>query len=904
MSLLDALRHRVHVLVRQRDYARELDEEMRFHLSLEAMQQAHAARGALDEEGARHASRRRFGNLTVHTEETRQMAGLGFFDMARQDVRFALRTFRRAPGFTLVAVLTLAIGIGANTAIFSAVDALLLRPLPYADPARLMKVSMTVPAREHMPPRLDMVWSYPKAAVFRDAQKVFSDITLHTGAQGTIRGAGEAERTRYEQTDSRYLPTLGVQPGLGRNFLPEEDSRPGGPKVMLIGDALWKRMFNADPSVLGTSLSLDGEPFTIVGVLPPGFRGLTGSADLLIPILASPAEQVNETWNHSYVMTARLAPGVTPDQARQVMPQLAERVDRAYPNPDVKDEHWGVVARELDATRVDPVVRRSLLVLLGAVGLVLLIACANVANLFLVRADGRRREIAVRLAVGAGRGRLVRQLLTESLLLSALGGAASVLVAWWGVKLLSALEPANILRMQRLSGIGAVNFSSIQLDPKSLAFASALALGTGILFGLVPALQATRPSLVGALKEEAARARPGALRGLSSRNVLAIVEIALALVLLAGSGLMVRSLGKLLGVDQGFDAARVLSLRFNTGQEIGRDSLPGFYDTMLERLRSLPGVTSVAMQDCPPLNGGCNGTAIKLRDRPPVASGSEPEVGVNWVSPGWASTLRVPVRSGRFFSDADRLDTRKVVVVNEAAARAFWPGEDPIGRPVSVGQGGFWEDTAYVVGVVGDVRYGTVDSLAQPDVYLSYYQSPRGRMMIYLRTSGDPLGLATAARRTIAELAPGVPVYDIRTLEARVSDALSSARFSAVLLALFGLMALALATMGTYGVISFGVAQRTREIGIRVALGATRGSVVRLVVGQGIGLAAAGAAFGLVAALAATRVLRSLLYDVAPSDPLTFAAIVGLLLLAVIAASWIPARRAAGVHPIEALRDG
>jgi predicted permease len=550
---------------------------------------------------------------------------------------------------------------------------------------------------------------------------------------------------------------------------------------------------------------------------------------------------------------------------------------------------------------VDPLVRRSLLVLLGAVGLVLLIACANVANLFLVRAAGRRREIAVRLAVGAGRRRLVRQLLTESVVLSVVGGVASMAVAWWGVKLLAALDPSTYLRIRRLGSIGVVSFESIRLDPTAFAFAAALTIVTGLVFGLVPALQATHPSLTGDLKSDNERSRVVGWRGVTSRNLLAVVEIALAVVLLAGSGLMIRSLAKLLGVRPGFDAQQVMTMRFNIGG-VGRDSLPTFYDQLVERLSSIPGVTNVGLIDCPPLNGGCNGTNMTHRDRPAPPPGTEPNVGVHWVTPGWFATMRVPVQRGRVFMRSDRLGVQKVVVVSETAAKRYWPGQDPIGHPVSVGQGGFADDTAYVVGVVGDVRFGTLDSLPVPDVYLSYYQSPRARMMMFVRTAGDPRSAVGAARREIAALAPGVPLYDVRPMRERVADAMGYARFSAVLLAAFAVVALALAALGTYGVIAFGVSQRTKEIGIRVALGATRGTVLRLVVGQGLVLALAGGALGLVGALATTRVLRSLLFGIEPTDPVTLVSIVALLVGAVIVASWIPAHRAAQVHPAEALR--
>jgi predicted permease len=902
MSLIDAVRYRLRALAHPRSHAKELREELEFHLALASMQRERAAGGALSEAEAYRGARRRLGNMTNYEEEARSVAGLGFFDVVMQDARFAFRGFRRSPAFTTIAVLTLAIGIGANTAIFSAVNALLLRPLPFAEPDRLMQPSLTIPSSGGRPALEDMVWSVPKARVFRDAAKAFESVALYMDYQFTVRDQ-TVERDEGEYADSRYLPTLGIHPAIGRNFTAEEDAQVGAARVVMLADRFWRARFNADPAVLGRTLNIDGEPYTIIGVLPPGFRGLSGRAEIWVPLASLPADMLNEAQSHSFSMVARLASGVSRERALREVAAAGKVVDETYPSRMAGEgEHWSATARALDATRVDSLVRRSLLILFGAVGLVLLIACANVANLLLVRAAGRSREIAVRLAVGAGRRRLVRQLLTESVLLSAAGGAAGLLVAWWGVKLLAALDPSTALRVQNLGGLGAVGFDSIRLDPAAFAFAAVLALATGLVFGLVPALQATRPSLTDELRSDSTRSRrPG---GAGSRNILAAAEIALALVLLAGSGLMLRSLGKLLGVNPGFDATHVLTLRLNTGDGLGRDSLPGFYDLALQRLGALPGVTGVALGDCPPLNGGCNGTMLIRRDRPPVDARSAPAVGVHWVTPGWFSTLRVPLVRGRVFGDGDRLGGRKVVLVSETAARRYFPGEDPIGRPVSVGQGGFWDDTAYVVGVVGDVRYGTIDSLPQPDVYLSYYQSPRGRMMIYARTAGDPLSIADAARRVLREVAPEAPVYDVRSLSSRVADASAYARFSAMLLAMFGAMALVLAAMGVYGVISFQAGQRTKELGLRVALGASPGSVERLMLRDGLAIALAGVLAGLVGALAVTRLLRSMLYDVAPTDPLTFVGIVLVLLAAVLLASWIPARRAAGVQPMEALRGG
>ena len=898
MSLFDALRYRARVFLNGRAHEQELAEELEFHLALEARQREHAARGALSPQDAQHAARRRFGNTTWYQEEVRRTSGLGFFDTIRQDLQFALRSLRGAPVFTAVAVLTLAAGIGGNTAIFSAVHALLLRPLPFHAPERLMHVNLTV--QSHVPGKHDVTWSHPKFLAFRESQNVFSNLTHWTSMHFTIR-VGEAVRESGEFIDSEYLPTLGVLPLLGRNLSAEEDRYTGGPRVVLLSYDLWHRAYDGSQQILGEQFDIDGVAYTIIGITPPGFHGLSGKAHFWVPLVTRPPELVNEPQNHNYFGVGRLAPGVSPEQADAAAALLGNQVGARYPSR-ASGEQWSARARELDKMRVDPRLRRTLLVLFSAAGLVLLIACANVANLFLVRASTRRREIAVRLALGAGRARLVRQLLVESVLLATMGGAASVIVAWWGVKLLSAVNAAGVLSLTDIGGVGTVNFTTLQVNGTALAFTAALALGTGLLFGLVPALQSTKLALTDALKD--AKSRPSfGLQFVTSRNALVVGEIALAVVLLSASGLMIRSLAQLLAVRNGFDADQVLVMRVNRAPLWSRDSIVTFYDRALQRLAALPGVTDVAMSDCPPLNNGCFDDArIALLDRPPVPTGAEPLAVLHWVTPSWVSLLRVPLLRGRDFTRADVQNSQRVVLVNETAARTFWPGQDPIGKPIA--EAGHPADTAWVVGVVGDVQFRSIDAPPIPDIYSSYYQVPLSyRMMLHLRTRGDPVAMAGAARAALRQVAPGFPIYEVGTLKGRVAAASEYARLSALLLSLFAVVALVLATIGVYGVISYATAQRTTEISVRVTLGATRSQVARLVVFQGLALLAVGAAAGLAGALAGTRLLRSVLFEVEPADPATLAAMVCVIAVAVLLASWIPARRAARASLMHGLRS-
>jgi putative ABC transport system permease protein len=621
----------------------------------------------------------------------------------------------------------------------------------------------------------------------------------------------------------------------------------------------------------------------------------------LVPITRSSPDDLNQPWSLGFDQIARLKPGLTPEQGRTAVQLIAPRVFASHPSPDGITGKWDVTARPLDATRTAPLLRRSLLILFGAVGFVLLIACVNLANLLLGRAAARRREIAIRLAIGASRGRLVRLLMTESLLLALLGGAASVLFAWWGTHLLSAMNPDTSLRVQNLSGLGVAGFSSIRLDLVALGFTFLVAIATGLLFGLVPALQATRPVLTDSLKGSSTElSSSGHLRGVTSRRSLIVAEVALAVVLLAGSGLMIRSLAKLLAVNPGFAAENVLTLRLNP-TAMSRDSVPSFFATMIERLEALPGVRHAAVGDCPPLNGGCNGTIITFADRPAIPLSQAPPVGMHMVTPGWFETMEVPLLRGRLFTESDRIGAPRVILINESAARAYWPNDNPIGKRVAVYQGGYHEG-AEVIGVVGDVRYNTIDSAPGPDVYGSYFQAPRFRMMVFLKTASNPLALAGPGRGVIQELVPDLPIYDIQTMGDRVAVASAHARFSAILLGFFAFIALALAVVGIYGVMTFTVSQRTKEIGIRMALGADRAKVVAMVIGEGATLAGIGVLLGVLAALALTRLLGAFLFDVKPTDPITYVGLVVVLAATALLAAWIPARRAAMVDPLEALK--
>jgi len=883
--------------------ANEMREELAHHIEARAAQlvsqgwDPHEARAEAERRLASHAS----ALAASATRKARVLAWREWFTDFRDDARFALRGLVRRPLFAAVAICTIGVGIGANTAIYTALDALLWRALPFPEPGRLMDIVQVSPDEG------SVHWSYPKFDFFRRNQQAFASVAAYTGSP-VVLGGTEPERIEVEEVTAEYLRTLRVPLITGRDFPTTLDATPGAARVAILSDALWQRRFRADPNVVGTTIVLNNQPWEVVGVVAPGFRGLSGRADAFVNLSARSAEELGQSWSLEFAMIGRLRDGVSPEAGTADAVRLGPRIYEAHPMQEgmlttsARPQDWGATARPLDTIRVADALERSLLVLFAAVALVLLIACVNLANLLMARALARRQEMAVRLAIGARRGRLIRLLMAESLVVALLGGTVGIIIAWFGAGALAAVNPRETLAVQGLQGgVGAVGFESVRLDARALAFTGAITLLVAFLFGLVPAWRATRSSLVGDLRDGASGSGAARRTGIS-RRLLVVTEVALAVVLLASSGLMVRSLGKLLAVDPGFDAGGILTLRLALPPgSFAPDSMPGFYDEVQRVIAAVPGVERVALADCPPLNNGCNGTIMTFPDRPQSATGNA-MVGVHWVSPEWFRTLRIPVVRGRGFTEADRIGTPRVVLINEEAARRYFPGEDPIGRRVAVYQGGFHEG-AEVIGIVGDVRFGTIDSTARPDTYISYGQARISRMMVFARTTGDPRSVIAPVRAALRRVAPMAPLYDIRTLEDRVASAGAQARFSATLLVAFALVALLLAVMGIYGVMSFAVAQRTRELGVRMALGATRQQVVGMVLGESLRLAVAGLCIGVAAAIAVTRALRSMLFEVSTTDPPTYIIMALLLLATTLVAGWLPARRAARVDPAGALRS-
>ena len=813
-------------------------------------------------------------------------------DSLLQDIRYSLRRLAKSPGFTLVVVLTLALGIGANTAIFSAVNAVLLRPLGYADPDRLVTI-------EHLYPSLGGLKAPVSVPGFRDYQalgRAFESMAVENRWAANLTGQGEPERVPGARVTGRFFGTLGVPALLGRGLLPGEDSA-GREHVVVLSYGLWQRLFGGDRGIVGRALSLNGESYQVVGVMPEGFRDcFSRTVDLWAPLVFDPGQFGDDSRTNEFLnLTARVRPGVPVEQAAAEMRSLAEQLKQRYPDSYPPD--WSLVTTPLAQRSVGDV-RPALLVLLGAVGFVLLIACANVANLLLARAAARSKEIAVRTALGASRDRLVRQLLTESLLLALAGGVLGLLLAYWGVRSVVALDPGQLPRADEIG-----------IDAPVMAFTLFVSVVTGLLFGLAPALHASATDLHGMLKE-GGRGSAGDRGGQGLRRTLVVAEVALALTLLTGAGLLVKSFARLQGVDPGFDPGHLLT--FNLSLPAARypadSQQTAFFDQVLPAIAAVPGVRAAGATSVMPFGGSWSTASFEIEGYQPPPKSPGPWGDIRIVSPGFFETLRIPLRKGRFLGEEDRAGGRRVAVIDEEFVRRYWPNQDPLGKRLTFGPPPGAADTTArewieVVGVVGHTKHEGLDAEARLQLYMPYRQRPLPFLTVAARTTGDPNTYANQIRRAVQSVDPDQPIANVRTMDELIAQSVGQRRLSMLLLSLFSGIALVLASVGIYGLMSYSVAQRSRELGVRIALGAARSDVLRLVLRQGMSLALMGIVIGVGAALALTRLIESQLYDVRATDPATFVGVAALLAVTALAANLVPALRATRVDPAVVLRE-
>ncbi|BAC89142.1 ABC transporter permease [Gloeobacter violaceus] len=804
--------------------------------------------------------------------------------MLLQDVRYGLRMLAGSPGFTVVAVLTLALAIGANTAIFSVVSAVLLRSLPYAEPERLVQVWETAPRQDVMEGSV----SAPNYLDWREQNHVFDRIALYGYGAFNLSNNDNPDRLLGAIVSTNFFETFGTAPLLGRGFRQEEE-KSADSRVAVISHGLWQRRFEASAAVLGKTVTIDSRPYTIVGVMPPGFQFPRDDRDIFVPF-AFDTEYFQQRGQHSYRAVARLKPGVNLAQASEQMNIVARALARQYPDSNTGR---GVALVPLYEELVGDI-RPALLVLTGAVAAVLLIACANVANLLLARAVARQKEFALRVALGASRARLVRQLLTESALLSLFGGACGLVLAYFGVRLLVAFSPADLPRAQEIA-----------VDGPVLAFTVVVAFATAFVFGLAPALQATRVDCNEALKDGGRTATGGRSRH-RLRNLLVVGEVSLALMLLVGAGLLGQSLWRLQSVDPGLNPKNVLTANIFLPVAKYREErqMVDFFDRLLARIRNLPGVSSASGVTTLPLSGNSSDGSFIIEGRPPAGPGQEPNAGQLIVGPDYLQTMGIPLVRGRTFEERDRATSRKVALINETMARRFWPGKDPVGRRISIDTPRPAPDSwIEIMGIVKDARTLALNKPVRPEIYFPYSQFTWPLFNLVVRTeTGDPAALSNALREQVMAIDPDQALGKVRTMEAVIAESIEQERFNALLLILFAVVALALSGVGIYGVMAYSVTQRTHEIGIRLALGAERGSIIRLVVGQGMAPAIAGVAIGLVAAAALGQLLSSLLFGVSAIDPPTFIGVAAMLLGVAFLACFLPARRATRVDPMVALR--
>ena len=888
MKLIASTRSFAATLFHRSRLERDMDDELRSHIASRAED---LMRSGLPREQAMRRARIEFGGYQKYKEEIRESLGAHFLETLLQDLRYAFRMLRKSPGFTAVAVLTLALGIGANTAIFSVVDAVLLQPLPYPNPKEIVQLVETVGKTEHSPV------SYPNFLDWQRENKVFQNLAAYAHADVNLESGGNSERVSCEVVSSSYFDLLGVRAFLGSTFSPNRDRASGGQPVVLLGYGLWQRHFGGTRAIIGRSIQVNENEFTIAAVLPSGFHGFSGHADLWVPM-----QMRDELWPESarfrllqsrdirwHQVIARLKPRVSVEQAQAEMSTIGARLAVEYPKAN---RGRGIAVLPAKQSLVAGL-RTPLLVLLSAVACLLLITCTNVANLFLVRAIARGREVAMRISLGAGRARLIRQLFTESLLVAVLGGALGVLLAFWGTKALALSLP-----------LGLPYYADVKISLGVLAFAALTTGLTGLLLGSLPAWRASRPNVVELLKGNAhssASKRQGRAGG-----ALVMIETAAVLLLMIAAGLLLRSFRTMTQIAPGFQPDHLLTLRVHVPNRRYTDEQRHLLgQRLIEKIESTPGVESAAANTADPFVWDGISRAFTIEGHPPVPTSETDTVYYHEVSPGFFKTMGIPLESGRDFTVQDDAHAPLAILVSHAFAQRYWPGQNPIGKRLKFGPFDSLRPWMKVIGVAGDYRYH--DYLADPeDTPVFYGALLQGQSVsefsLLVRTKANPAAMAQPLRRAIENVDPDIPVYSVATLESRLAGQSEQARVSAELVTLFALLALVLGAIGLYGVLSHIVIQQTHDIGIRMVLGAQRESVLAMILSKGMRLAGIGIAAGLLAALALTRLMRSLLYGVTPTDAVTFSAVLITLILVALISCYIPARRAMRVDPMVALR--
>jgi predicted permease len=904
---LATLLRRVRFYLDRARFERELAEEMQFHLEMKARD--HEQRG-MSRDDAHWAARRRVGNSARVVDATGHVMAVGWVDAAIQDARYALRSLRKSPVFTAVAVLSLALGIGATTAVFTLVNAMLLRPLPFPDAGRLVMTFQTVTPGVFFPVD-SMPWSYEKYVRLTTMVPAFADAGFSTWEDYNLRrtgpGAGDAiaERVRAELVTTSLFTTLGARAMIGRAIVPNDSLPAETGTVAVISEPLWRRQFNGDSSVIGQTAVIDRLPITIVGVMPPSFVGIREAAEMWVPLKAVNALAFRERAAQQFeggmgAVIARLTPDATLAQANAQIVAAAAELNKIYPPQSFgpRTSAWSGGAVTFAEARQHPMIRPLLTVLSIAVGGVLMIVCANIAGLLLARARARESELSVRIALGAGRGRLVRQMLTESVVLALLGGIPGIAIAYGGATLLANLRPTLPHNYILLRSVDLLQGVSLSPDWRVLTFVSILTLVVGAMFGAAPAFAASRTSIAELIKVAGSRSGSGRARG---RRALVIGQVALATVLLVGAGLMVRSFRMLMRSDIGFDPTGVVVMRLSGGDTTQASRLRRA--ELVQRVASLPGIEAAALHNCAPFGSDCSMMPITKLDGRPVERGTIPPIEAHVMTEGYLRTLRIPLRSGRSLGAGEAAAASPTaVLVNETAAKSLWRGESPLGRRIVFASNG--DPGAEVVGVVADVKYEGIDAPSRPAVYMSANQIRVGGTVLLARARVSSIdNMVPAIRRVVAATDPSLATYAAATGTGLVARAASSTKFVTILLVGFGVGAALLAALGVYGVLAYLVSQRRREFGVRMAIGAHPRSVLALVVKQGAALTALGLVLGVAGALAATRLLRTFLFGVAPSDWTTYLVIVLVVGAAGLLAALIPAQRATRVDPVIALRE-